>query len=82
MNPRTAKSEIEKLKQARNYGKSAIDQLRDQGDEIEEEFARGSSNSDGESFIVEEPAQKAFKKTRANFHEEYEEEDMEYRDRS
>lgn len=54
MNPRSAKAEIEKLKQARNYGKSAKDQLRDQAEEAQEEFGRGSSNSDGESFIVEE----------------------------
>lgn len=81
MNSRNAKSEIEKLKQARNYGKSAIDQLRDQGGEVEDDFVRGSSNSDGESFIVEENNQRSLKKTRTNYQEEYQEEDMEYRDR-
>lgn len=55
MNAKNARSEIEKLKQARNYGKSAIDQLKDQGEEVEDFFGRGSSNSDGESFIVDEP---------------------------
>jgi len=31
-----------------------MDQLKDQRGAMEEEYARGSSNSDGESFIVEE----------------------------
>lgn len=64
MNPRDTKSEFQKLRNARNFGKGAREQLQDQAKEEVKE--RTYNLSDDDDFIVEEKTNKALKRPRAN----------------
>lgn len=66
MNPRDTRSELQKLKEARNFGKGAREQLNDQIIEDETDTNGYTYSDDDNDFIVEEPSTKILKRARPN----------------